>query len=422
MNYLVITKAFIFSLLGNGFYFLTGVYLSRKIGANGYGHYSVAVTISSLAFAVATMGLDKLAIKLVPRYQVTNCLPLLGGFVTRSTQLILVNSILISLIGFISYYFYTLYYPSTKLHPAILVLFFLPFMSIAIFLSRLLNVSNRFLISVLIYRIFIPVTLLVGILFANYFHHLSKETAILIYGFSCTGSFIAYAIFLKKDLIKIWEYPREHLTTIWIKESFHFFLNTIMVIFLNQIGILALKILDTNENTSAVGIYAAVISICSFALLLTKLINEFFSSFLAKALLGKKNEILLLLASQRKTNTFAALVVLIISFGFGKSLLQLFGPQFSQGINALYILTISIAFNFIFNTYPTILQYLGKLKLVSLSYIILSTSTIILSFILIPHFGVTGAALSIAIPNSIFYLFLFIRGHSELKKYLATCF
>jgi O-antigen/teichoic acid export membrane protein len=414
-NYVVITKAFIYSLFGNAMFFLAGIFLSRHLGAADYGDYAVAVTNVQIAYVLCILGLDKLAMREVPKFVHLKRRGLLRGFVTKSAQIILLGGVTMSVFLLIIYVLYLKYFPGATSHPVFITLAFLPFIAISTFFSRMLTAFNRFLLSVILYRIFIPFALLIGIIVVEYVHLLSSESAALVYCMTWVVSFFLYLLLLKKDLNKAWEAKPVTKTRTWIHSALPFLINSLMLILMNQIGIVLLEALPVDEAFP--GIYAAVISIANFAILLINLNNEYFAAHLSPAFLEGEQTVHTLLRHQRNLHIVIAIAIALAVSLFGEKILLLFGKDFLVGLPALYVIAVGLIINLCLNLYPTILQYIGYAKMVSFNYLLLSSSTIGLSFFLIPYYGVTGAAWGVTIPSSIFFIFHYIYGKIALKQF-----
>ena len=92
--------------------------------------------------------------------------------------------------------------------------------------------------------------------------------------------------------------------------------------------------------------------------------------------------------------TITGFLSLIIFVLFGKYILQLWGVEFIAGYSVLVIITIGQFFNI--STGPTglILIMTGHEKFISIFSTIILSFNLILNFILIPKYGINGAAFS----------------------------
>jgi O-antigen/teichoic acid export membrane protein len=77
---------------------------------------------------------------------------------------------------------------------------------------------------------------------------------------------------------------------------------------------------------------------------------------------------------------------------FGKPLLSLFGPSFSSGYPLLYILSIGILVRASIGPAETLLTMAGQQGITAIVYTATFAFSIVLNIVLIPRFGLVGAA------------------------------
>lgn len=83
---------FVVQVVGTGLGFVLNVVLARSLGAEGYGHYSYALTWLLVLLLPAKLGLDGAALRFVPLYVVREEWGLLSGFLRTGTVAIAVSS------------------------------------------------------------------------------------------------------------------------------------------------------------------------------------------------------------------------------------------------------------------------------------------------------------------------------------------
>jgi O-antigen/teichoic acid export membrane protein len=88
-----------------------------------------------------------------------------------------------------------------------------------------------------------------------------------------------------------------------------------------------------------------------------------------------------------------AIALLIV----GKPLLSLFGPGFVEGAPLLYIFVIGLVVRASVGPAESILTMLGQQRICALIYVSVFAINAALNFLLIPHFGLYGAAIATSI-------------------------
>ncbi|MBW3019071.1 flippase [Candidatus Woesearchaeota archaeon] len=115
----------------------------------------------------------------------------------------------------------------------------------------------------------------------------------------------------------------------------------------------------------------------------------------------------------------AALPICAIFFFFpGIILKTMFGAEFGAGAMALKILAVGVAFLCLSKINFSLLNGLGSPKSISHATLISAGINVVLNLILIPLFGITGAALT----TSISYLAMFLVSYCNLRKNISFKF
>jgi O-antigen/teichoic acid export membrane protein len=109
--------------------------------------------------------------------------------------------------------------------------------------------------------------------------------------------------------------------------------------------------------------------------------------------------------------SLAATALLLV---FGKPMLSLFGPQFTNGYHLLFILAIGLLARAAIGPIERLLNMLGQQRICAAVYAGAFATNLALCFVLIPLFGMMGAALSTASALIIESILLFIVTKSRL--------
>jgi len=203
---------------------------------------------------------------------------------------------------------------------------------------------------------------------------------------------------------------------IWKAEARPFFVYRVSLALLAQAGIVALDLL--NVAPAAVGAYAAAMGTVSIAAVLATSTNRAYSRELA--LLLDRRDFTAMLALRRARLRWVApsiLLFLAAAIVFPAEILELFRPEFArEGVTALRLLAAATGFMVIFSLAPTYLKYRGRNRLIYAIVAIAAFMQVTLLVILIPAFGVSGAAGAYAVSMCGMYLAFAIVGHKEVAR------
>jgi len=175
------------------------------------------------------------------------------------------------------------------------------------------------------------------------------------------------------------------------------------------------------EDTTSVGIYNVSLKISLLLSLTLTAINIPVGPKFAQLYSEKKHE--LLQSTFRKSAILSIalaspmLAIMIVMPGF---LLSLFGPEFAAASTSLVILAIGQGINVATGSVDNLLTMTGNERVLSINLLVIMVINVALNIILIPEFGILGAAiattLSIAIKN-VASLYL-VRSRLGIKLYL----
>ena len=169
-------------------------------------------------------------------------------------------------------------------------------------------------------------------------------------------------------------------------------------------------ILGFYRSASEIGVYSIAFSTAALlSIVPTALMSLFAPIATSLYASNKKNDI-------KKINNFVTkwiftfnLPFLLILIFFSKNLLQLvFGNEYLSGYLALIILGFSYLLLSLTHIYSNNLLIIKKTKLLSILVLISTLSNIILNILLVPRYGINGAAISTLVATVIFLILVMI--------------
>lgn len=170
-------------------------------------------------------------------------------------------------------------------------------------------------------------------------------------------------------------------------------------------------------DAANVGIYNVAVSIALLLTLVPPLFLQIFVPIVNKEYSkGNKNVVQQLSQQIGKWIFIINLPVLILFFTFPGAIINiLFGEEFLPGATPLKILVIAAFINSLGLTSEKLILMKGKTKLLFFNLVITSIANIILNILLIPRFGINGAAMATSLAWIIMTFLLLIEVNKTLS-------
>ncbi len=129
---------------------------------------------------------------------------------------------------------------------------------------------------------------------------------------------------------------------------------------------------------------------------------------------GDREGLSLFIAQSIRWTFWPSLAATVVLLAFGRPILGLFGPQFTDGYPLMFILAVGLMARATVGPSERLLNMLGEQRMCALVYALAFAVNISLCFLLIPRFGSVGAAIAIATALIAESLLLFIVTKNRL--------
>ena len=393
--------------LGSVFRYIFSIVMARLLGAQMLGIYSLGNAVTRIAEIFALMGLDNGVLRFVSRD--TENTQNVNSSIYSSLKVGLLSSIVISIILFFSSeMIVNNFLKEDKFLIIVIKLFSL---SLPFSVLTLITSSATQAFKILKYKIFVnqivnPLTLLIA--FISSFYFLGTKLSILI---PTVTSAIIGLIFILKFLRNFAKISFKNLIKSEVnKEILRF---SIPLMFVSAIGIIMhwvdIVMLGILSNATDVGMYHPIdrtaglvrMILFAFAGIFAPIFSE---NYFKKNIVGMKESYQ---SSSKYILTFS-LPVYIFLFIFASPMLSLFGSEFQNEV-ALKILLTGIFVQTIFGLGSSTLSMSGNTTFNLINVSIALILNVALNYILIPQYGIIGAALSTAIALFILSILRFIE-------------
>ena len=176
---------FVFALSNYVLMYAANIILARSLTVTDFGDFSVAVSIVTMLSTLATLGLEKYALRTVALFRDRQDWPRFRGFWLFSLRTIIGFSLLLIALLYIGQEAMVVINHANYHIAIVIIAAFLPIMAMTLFLVEVIAAHGAQILSMAIYRLFLPAVyllLLIGLLFSPL--KLSAMSAGLCFGFA----------------------------------------------------------------------------------------------------------------------------------------------------------------------------------------------------------------------------------------------
>jgi O-antigen/teichoic acid export membrane protein len=398
-------STFAFKITGLLLAYLVMLFITRTFGSEVFGRYSIAITFSQLLVLIFTFGLPVSIISLLSDTDHFDKQPK-TNFLKKVMIITFVSSIIISVSLFFISEIIALHLfndQSLTVYFKILSYFIVPLMFHEILINFFRGKKEFKKYNLFIFVL--PPLLFICIFYLLLKSYTNEFVTILSFGLSLAIVFIIELIFYRfLNYMTKTNYPTKKL----FKLSFPMMLSSTVLFLLNWTDIFMLGAMVTSKE---VGIYNLAFKIASIGLLIIIAMNVVIGPKIAE--LYNKNDLDSLRKITIKSTQIIALLtiplILIIQV-FRIEILTYFGYEFAQGEVVLLILSFGVLINAVSGNVDQILNMTNNQKIMRNLTVFCLIENIILNALLIPHYGITGAAVASLVTHfslniaSIYYI------------------
>jgi O-antigen/teichoic acid export membrane protein len=398
---------------GSIFRYLFSIFMARWLGPQMLGLYSLGNAVTRIGEIFAIMGLDNGVLRFVSREDRNSSNA--ESSIYASIKMGFISSIIIAITLYYSAEWIVLKFLTEDPFLIKIIKFYaftLPFTVITLIASFATQGFKVLKYKIFVNQIINPAVLLVSMV-ASYLIFGSKAAILIPTFLSAVIGMVFILVFLKKfitlDFKKIISTP---FNTKILKFSIPLMFVSAIGIIMHWIDILMLGIFS---DASAVGMYhpiertAGLIRMILFAF--AGIFAPLFSQYFYEKNSEKMTEIYQL---STKWIFVASLPLFIFLMLFSNQMLMLFGNEFDNGL-ALKILSIGIMIQAFFGLGSSSLTMSGFSNLNLLNVLVALTVNIIMNIILIPQYGIIGAASATTIALFIISCLRFLENYYILS-------
>jgi len=386
--------AFAIRVASAGLLYLTQILLANWMGGYEYGIYVFVWTWVLVLGGLVPLGLNVVAMRMVPEYRETGDLARLGGLTRGLNLLILAVGTLVALIGVAGLWLAEDTVAHYHLLPGYLALICVPLYALGDLQDGFGRGRGSMGVALVPPYILRPLLVLVAMVIA---HDLGLPMSAATAAGAAIIATWASAI-LQTVLIHQRTAAETAHTTAQLQYDFGHWLRTAAPLFIIVACGLVLQsadvlVVSAYLTPTDVGIYFAAAKTMSLIMFVHYAVGSAVANrFSALNARGDKAALAACARDAVHWTFWPSLVAALAILALGQPLLWLFGPQFVSGYPVMLILVVGFLLRSAMGPAEFLLNMLGEEKRCAAAMVATAAINIALTFILVPRFGLVGAA------------------------------
>lgn len=381
--------AFAIRVTAAGLAFVTQIVLARLIGEEAYGKVAAALTVLGVATAVAVVGIDIAAQRFVAQYKVEGDLPRLRGFMHTARILPLGVGLVVGLVGVAVFH---------ASEPVIATAFAsLPIVALLMSQEGVAKSFDWPVLALAPTYVLRPL-LVLALVFAAAFAGLALDaTAVMIAMLSASLlALVVQTLALRPRLTRIAPPgERRYEVRAWLTVATPIFIGDIGALVAVSADVIALAVFRSSEET---GIYfAAVKSLALVQFVAYAVSNAVAHRVSALHVTGDRAALRTYVARACLATFLPSLCLALALVALGGVILGLFGEAFVAAWPAMAIVALGAVVLAAVGPAERVLNMIGAERACAKIYVAAGVLALALAFVLVPGFGVMGAAVALAL-------------------------
>ncbi len=394
---------------GTGLSFLVSLILARSLGPAGYGSYNYAFSWIVVLSVPALLGLGMLMIREMSAYETQGQWRLMAGLLQWSNRAVLTTSIGLALVAGGVVWILESQLATTNLVTFWVALLILPLLAVMRVKQSAVQGLNKVVRSQVPELVILPLALVL-LLAVTYVLPGVRLTATFAMGLNVLATAIALGAsiyFLRRTVPEAAEKAEPHYDrSSWLRSGLVLLITNSVHVISSRADILMLGVLATPEDVGVYSVVTRAADLIMFVLIpINRVLGPVASRFYAEGAMDRLQKIV------TKSARILLLLSLPIALGFitlGYWFLMLYGTEYTQGSTALAILSTGQLINVAMGSVGLLLNMTDNERYVASAIGAGATLNIILNLILIPKWGIEGAAFATASSTAFWNVLLAI--------------
>jgi len=369
--------------------------ITNYYGAEEMGVFSIVNSYFTIAIIVSMMGLHTAILRFIPEQIVKYSLQSAFKLFIQVFKLVFFMSVIVAITAcFLSDFIAVQIFENKNL---VFVFSIAAFFIVIQALGKLSHETIRALKNIKIYGLLevsvavFKITLLGILTYFFYQEYNSVYTLFASFVFLFIGAlYFVFSLFSKKKYVEATVKISSNKEIITV--AFPMFLTGVMSVVISQTDIV---MLGAMSNVTEVGIYAIAVKLAFLTSFILTSINSIATPKFSELFHAGKMEALTSIAQKSSKLVFwISAPIMIVFIFFGEFLLSIFGDEFVKGYPVLILLALGKFVNGIAGSVGSFLNMTGHQKVFNRIVIIGGLTNILFNFILIPKYGIIGAAIA----------------------------
>lgn len=371
--------------------------LARSLGPAGYGAYSFALACIGVLNVFAMFGFNSVLVRDVASYQARSQWPLLHGLLQRSRHLPAMFSVGLALAAAGVVWAMSGNMERSTVTTLWIAMLVLPFLTMAGITQSVMMGFHRVVLAQVPMALVQPLffLILLGVSAALLEASLDAAFVIALFGLSvmvALGAALKFAHGVKAGHLQ--KAMPEYATAAWLRSAARFAVISGLNVLGASLGVLMLGLMAGPEATGIFGLANAAAALVALPLMavnapLAPAVSAIFSD-------GNKAKLQQLATKAARSALLFSLPLAVVFALFGDGILSLFGSGFTAGYTALVILSAAQVVNAGAGSVGVLLQMTGNERDVGRGLALALAVNFIINLVLIPLWGVNGAAMGAA--------------------------
>ena len=377
--------------------FVSQILLARWMGSYEFGVYVYVWTWVLLVGGVIDFGLGTTAQRLIPEYTEVKALSQLRGYVAGSRWATFVLASLVAIVAAVAIKLFDRRLNDFVVLPLYLACVALPLYGLNVVQDGIARAYNWVMLALLPMYIVRPLMILALMLVAYAAGFpMSALSAVIVAVVATWVTTILQAVVLNRWLQSAIERgPKSYEFGKWLSISLPVFMVGSFYYLLTYTDVLVLQQFRSPSEVAVYFVVTKVIALVAFIYFAVSVaVAHRFAEYNAA---GDREGMAAFLAESIRWTFWPSFMAMIVILALGRPILSLFGPEFVIGYPPLVVLAVGFLARGAVGPAERLLNMLGEQKLCAVVYAGAFACNLIACILLIPRFGMTGAAIATSV-------------------------
>ncbi len=404
-----ISAVAIIRISGGFLLYLTQILLARWMGIEAFGVYSFAIVWCWTLSVFSALGWQGSSVRFISQYLATGAKAKLIGFLRFASKIPLASGLLVFLMYCLLYWFSNDTINANYRTPLLVATLGVPINAFFIVQCAFARSFRRMPLATAAEQMLRPIVL---ISIAAFFTLTVPHTPVELFIAASIGSYVVAGILLLISLRRglersVKSAPAEREVGRWFKTSWPFFITSGSYVVLDNSSIFLVGLLMDPADTALLTAAIRTATLVAFINLTADAVLQ--PEISALHTQGKYDQLqpLVVRVSRLSFGFTAALSLFLIVFG--EFVLAFFGLSFTEAYLPMIILVCGFCIVTAFGPLTGLLNMTGHQNITAIGFCVAAGSGIALCLLLIPLFGITGAAIAISGNLILLRCYLYLR-------------